>query len=139
SATLEHDILGFDYHQVGANLLQTWGFPDMLIETVRFWETPDELSQETEETTLRLCRIVQMADFTSQIVWFTSKEHALQILHDHGHQYFGLTDVEIDTCFVGLQNRLAETASLFDIEMASLVDFNAILVEARDQLVQLQP
>ena len=35
SAALEHDVLGFDYHQVGANLLQTWGFPDMLVRKLQ--------------------------------------------------------------------------------------------------------
>lgn len=137
TAELEHTILGFDHHQVGAFLLRTWKFPRVLTETIGAWEAAHTLPSEMDEATQALGHLVQMADITSQVIWADRKEVALLRLHEYGSQHLGVASVEIDACFLSLEEKLAETASLFEIEMMGLCDFQSILNEARDRLVQL--
>lgn len=39
----EREILGIDHAEVGAVLLESWGLPADIVETVRYHHTPDEL------------------------------------------------------------------------------------------------
>lgn len=137
TAAQEQALLGFNHHQVGSALLASWGLPHLLSDTIQFWEAPAFLPPGQNQATATLCRLIQMADVTSHVVWESAKEQALQKLHDYGYQYFGVAAVEIDTCFLSLESRLADTAGLFEIEVTGLNDFQSILTEARDQLVQL--
>lgn len=48
----EKELIGVTHAQVGAELLQRWGFPDYLIEAVRFHHEPHEATYYPVETAL---------------------------------------------------------------------------------------
>ena len=137
TAALERQLLGYDHHQVGAALMHDWQFPALLTDTIRSWEAPERLAPQTPKSVQELSRLIQMADMTSQVIWGNPKEQALQTLHEYGQQYFGVAAVAMDACFLSLEAKLAETAALFDIQVTDLGDFQTMLTEARDRLVQL--
>jgi diguanylate cyclase (GGDEF)-like protein len=129
--------MGFDHHQVAEVLLRHWCFPSMLIDIIRHWGTPNAWPAEMDGDTRALVHLVHMADMTCRVIWEPLKDQALKALHSEGFTFYGIAAVELDAYFLGLEANLAETAALFDIEMAKLNDFSAILDDARDQMVQV--
>ena len=43
---VEREIVGCDYGQVGAYLMESWNFPDTWVQALRYQNEPDEASQE---------------------------------------------------------------------------------------------
>lgn len=47
---LERELIGFDHHEVGAEIASAWHFPAVLQDTIRFHHTPDKAPQHQFES-----------------------------------------------------------------------------------------
>ena len=47
---LEREIIGFDHHDVGAEIAKAWRFPEVLLDTLRFHHVPDEATAHQFES-----------------------------------------------------------------------------------------
>jgi diguanylate cyclase (GGDEF)-like protein len=137
TADLERRVLGFDHHQVSTTLLQAWALPSLLTDVLLYWGTPDTLPVEVDDATQALCRLIYMADMTCDVIWHSQKDQALRTLHESGRASFGIAATEIDAYFLSLDVNLTATATLLDVDIATLNDFSTILDDARDQMMQI--
>jgi hypothetical protein len=48
----EREVIGFDYHAVGGELLRQWSLPESLWETTMFHNEPDKADRYRRETAL---------------------------------------------------------------------------------------
>ncbi len=68
---LERELIGFDHHEVGAEIARAWRFPLMLQDTIKFHHVPDEAPRHQFE-----CSIVNLGNAIAVMVvlemdWFS--------------------------------------------------------------------
>ena len=132
----EREVLGYDFHLVGEALLRSWNLPELLAGSVGSWDS--DLRTVENADILPLCRLLQTADSMSVLIYEDEKGTALRQVHELGLNHFGLSEEEIDTFIVTLQDEVGDTAASLDIDEAtSANDYERIVEEARDQVLQI--
>lgn len=136
SAEVEREILGFDHAQAAGALLQSWGMPAAIHQTVAHREDPGSLAPETERPVRQLADVVHMAGLATQIVCDHWKGEALKALHDMAQRQ-GLTRGQVDIHLLTIESSIRETASVLEIELPEGRSHYEILEEARHQMARI--
>ena len=136
-AEIEHRLLGFDHHEVGGTLLDAWSLPKLIPLTVRHLAAPDAFPVGDDAALNDLPYIMHLAGYATTVVCDSRKGPALRALTDGAQARFGLTESAIDALLIGLEDGIAEMASLFDVHLAAAESYQDILERARMQVVTL--
>ena len=137
TSDLEIDILGYDFHQVGGSLLMNWGLPSMISLTVSHWGHENLKEYVGNEQELQLCQLMKVANCASNVICELEKGKALKELHKNSSEFFGLSREEIEDFIVNLQQDVRETAKLLNLDIDDSDDYNSIVEDARQQMVQI--
>lgn len=133
----ERQILGYDYTTVGSAILKTWGMPEQIYQSVQFSENPSELPATSSVEVTELAWIMHLAELATTVICSSRKGPALSQLHETVSSRFEIPDAEIDAFIIGLENGVAETAALLNIDMNKIESFDKIIEQARMQMVQV--
>jgi len=134
----EKDTLGFDFHEVGAALLNSWGMPQVICSAVALWESDLQeisTSESDSEDVVTLCQFLKFSDACAELLCSDSKADALTTAYQRGAEILGLTRDEIDAFVGGLQEDLRSTEESFS--MPIMTDIQAVLDEARHQAIDI--
>lgn len=132
----EQRVLGFDHHQVGSALLESWELPAVIVNAVRYQGTPADFAGE-EALESNFVYIMHMALHATSVICDSRKGPALQSLNDLATEHFELPESEVEAFLIGLQTGIAETASLLNIDLGDTVPHDEILQNARMQMVNI--
>jgi diguanylate cyclase (GGDEF)-like protein len=136
SAELEAKELGYDFHQVGGVLLQSWELPEVISQTVRFWGDPRQVPDAAGEAIRKLSRIMHLADLTSSVIWDSHKGSTFQRLQALALEFYGLSDGEVDLLIASLEEDVAELQAMLNLDVAQ-ESYESIVNQARSEMVQL--
>lgn len=133
----ERQVLGFDYPSVGSAILQAWGMPEQIYQSVRFAEKPSDLPVTFSEDVAELSWIMHLAELATTVICASRKGPALALLHETVSARFEIPESEVDAFIIGLENGVAETAKLLNIDMNEMDSFDKIIEKARMQMVHV--
>ncbi len=136
-ASLEAEQLGYDSHEVGAALLDSWQLPPLIVQTVRGWGDPEHVSDDAEEPVGMLARIMALANATATVLCRPQQcGSALKTLYALGTEYCGVSEDEIDAFVVSLEQDVSEMASMLNMDVDG-ESYQGILDRARMEMVQI--
>ncbi|MBS3953399.1 MAG: HDOD domain-containing protein [Methylomicrobium sp.] len=88
---LEQEIMGFNYAEVGAELIHDWGLPDSLAETIRWQLNP--CAAQTNKTDAHLLYLA--VKLTDMVDMDTNVEEVLSAAPDSTLRTLGLTEFQV--------------------------------------------
>lgn len=133
---VERELLGYDFHQVGAALLQSWGLPPAISTAVGAWSNPAALADATDEATAKLTRIVHLANGATSVICSEEKGLALARVHEVAQTEFGLSEDESDTWIVDLEQHVQDLSDALEIAVET-ESFRDIVDRARNETVRI--
>ncbi len=133
TAALERELLGYDFHQVGGALLRAWSLPELISDTVRWFDDPEN-APELPDPVRELIRIVSVADLMSDVICGSDKGTALRRAHEVAEHRFGIVEDELDQCIVNMEQDIAHAAGLLRIAVGA-ESHRGILERARGQML----
>ncbi len=137
TAELERENLGFDHLQVGAMLLNSWQLPTLICSTLESQESDPHTEEEDDGPESKFKRIFQMAHHTTRLICAEDKGTALQTLYDAGAEHFSLSQADIDSFILQLEVEINDTAALLKFDPPNTEQYERIINEARNQMVQI--
>jgi len=126
----EKERYGLDHREVGELILTRWKFPASFIVC----QKSSSLSRNVDEL-LPLVRICAMASQMSAFI--CEPEAGLSEVFDDLELRFGLTEPLIHEVVAGSLREVDEVAHMFELEVGSTRDTEALMRKARDVLSQL--
>ena len=128
----ERQLLGFDHHMIGSELLRRWGLPEVLVLAVRDWSLPGDADVSNS-----LCQIVQIADDIATVICTETKGEAYVESHELSSKYFGLSAGEVDDFVLTLKEEVESLANILDVEVDNQADYSELLDTAKQQMVEI--
>jgi diguanylate cyclase (GGDEF)-like protein len=137
SLTIEERCLGFSSADVGAALLKSWQLPSVVWMTVGFMHRPSELPAVVDAAVRKLVELMHVAASVEAILCDEDKARHLSYMHTLCLQRFGLSESEVDAFLVGLESGIKETAEMLSIQLEPGQSYQALIDQARMQMVQV--
>jgi HD-like signal output (HDOD) protein/GGDEF domain-containing protein len=130
--TLEKSVLGFNYRELGARLLDQWALPGTLVGSINLRLRPDaiELLAPAEQT---LPRILRLAECLADLM-VDHRHPALQELLAQPARRGTLTSDQVEELIAAVQAKVDPLADLFSCELPPGVDYRDVLLEAHRQM-----
>ncbi len=136
-AALEREMLGFDRHEAASILLRSWQIPELLWQSVLWYGQPDAAPPEVSSEVRELAVMLHLADTTASLIGDDNKGEVLGALVDLAREHYGLAAAETEAFVVGLEGGIRETALLLNVKLPSAESHEALLDQARRQLMEL--
>ena len=134
---LEREYLGFDRHQAASILLRAWQLPELLWQSVLHYGAPEAIPADASEPVRQLSVLLHLADTIALLIQEDDKGAALGMLVERAREHFGLAAAETEAFVVGLEGGITETAMLLNVRLPSTESHEALLDQARRQLMEL--
>lgn len=134
---LEREVFGFDRYEAAAVLLRSWQLPELLWQSVLWYGRPDDAPPDVAPGVRELAVLLHVADATASLIDAGNRGEALGALVDLACEHFGLAAAETEAFVIGLEGGIQETAMLLDVKLPSTESHEALLEQARRQLVEL--
>ena len=133
-AAAETAALGMNHAEVGAMLAEQWKLPPVLTMPIKHHHAPEQV----EDAALR--KVVDVVYASSRAADVFADEQAAMAIADvrtvlQGRN--GLTAADADALLAEIGKKTKEVASLFEINIGTNADFDAILRKANEALVEL--
>lgn len=135
TAAQERSVLGYDYYDVGGQLLEKWELPERIHCTIAQAGNPGEAEGEAEVRLL--ARLSAVASVAARVLFAEDKGSALQELHTAAREHVQLEEEEIESFLVELESKIRETASLLDISLDQSQSYDQVVADARMQMMQI--
>jgi diguanylate cyclase (GGDEF)-like protein len=133
----ERQLLGFTSSEVGESLLGRWGLPQSIVAAAthaeRLGTLPDDAAFETQE----LAQVTALGVCAGRVLFDGQGGVRLKEFQDEAARAYKLSEASVDEVLESLQAGVLETAATFAIELPANRTYDAILAEARDQLMAL--
>jgi diguanylate cyclase (GGDEF)-like protein len=135
SETIERERLGFTSSQVGEALLAAWGVPELIRVAASFAERLEALPATAPEETRRLAGLTELAVLAASVFFDEDKTEPLTRFSDAAERRHALGPADVDALVRTLERGVTETAEMFSLDIPSGLSYQAILDEARMQMV----
>jgi diguanylate cyclase (GGDEF)-like protein len=132
---MERDAMGFDHTQLSASLLSGWNLPDALTETVRVAASL-ELIDELPISERTLPRVVYVAELLACTI-SDGRAVALAELLELGKKWRELERVDWDWFVTDVEQRVAQVADVFNLQLPEALDYRDMLGRAHAQLASV--
>ncbi|MBI3465728.1 MAG: HDOD domain-containing protein [Planctomycetes bacterium] len=129
---MERDAMGFDHTQLSACLLSGWNLPDALTQAVRVAASLD-LIDELPIPERTLPRVVYVAELLACTI-SDGRAAALAELLQLGRQWRELEGADWDWFVTDIEQRVAQVADVFNLQLPSALDYRDMLSRAHAQL-----
>ena len=132
-APLEVQAMGFDHTELTARLLEHWGLPPLLVDTIR-WTPADESAMS--DVTHRQREILELAEMTAQLL-AERRPDVLPRLLKAGHDYRGIAKEPLDQLVERLEGKVAQLANVLSLQLSGGLDYRDVLTRAHAQLADV--
>lgn len=133
---LEEEALGANHAEVGAYLLQRWGLPEEITESIRHHHRPEALNGRDPAVIDRAYRL-HFASLIGQLqVAPTDPALVANLLRLAGER-FQLDAERLEKFLESLHEKIAEFAALIDVPIGPALHYPTVLANATEQLAQL--
>ncbi len=130
---LEQEAIGFDHRTLSAEMMRSWGLPELLSNAIALQSKPEEITHPKNTQVATLAQILRLADLATQLV----VHHRLSVLPklvEEGQEYCRLSKRQINSLVEELQQRVDQLAEGMAIELMANRDYQTVLLEAHAQL-----
>ena len=134
---LEREVMGFDHYQVGATMLEGWELPSLIVEPIAYLGDLAALPDDCHEDVKEIAKILHLARVATSLICGQKRGRALVTLEEEAQRQFGLSHQEVETFALGLENGIVETAALLNLDVERGTPHDALLAEARQQMVNI--
>jgi diguanylate cyclase (GGDEF)-like protein len=133
SATLEAT-----HASLGAEMLESWGFPDQLVTLARCHDLDlDEVLSSLEEDGGEELAVANVASALGDFMVGLNPVRSLEKVQVLCNRELGLTNSEIDAYWDAVRSRLSETSEMLATDLSQLPPPGELLAAAREQLVAI--
>jgi diguanylate cyclase (GGDEF)-like protein len=131
----EHELLGFSSAEAGEALLRSWGLPELIVlgasYPARLAALPEDASPEARE----LATVTSLALLAAAVFFDEDRGAALRRFSAEAKRHYGLHDEDLDAIVARVETDVRETAEVLSLELPPGVSYQAILEDARLQMV----
>lgn len=133
---VEQGTFGFDHTTIGAELMKRWQLPQTMIDCSRKHHNPPETFRlESKEDQLSVS--LALAATVGEYYISTNKGEALQRLRKLAENHLKYNEEQMQGLLQRIDQRISESASLFEMNSEELGDPTDLMAEANSQLAHL--
>lgn len=129
----EQDMLGVTHAATGSWLLAQWNFPDRFRLAIAGSDDPDRVPSQDERARFVYC--VNLSGKIAEVFLYEMGNEALQLLQQQAESWLGLSSEAFLEILEKTKLHLTETEQLFETEIPTWTDPQAILDSAREALL----
>ena len=133
---LEQRRCGMDHASVSAFILDRWRLPKEMTEAIRHHHRAAGGSYTTDISERRAW-LLEFASRAAYLLLYPEQTSILQALQKLALERFRMNDETLHQFLVSLSRKMAEFASLLQVDLGNFVDFESILARASEELVRL--
>lgn len=133
-AGAETRVLGMNHAEVGGLLADQWKLPPLLAAPIANHEAPAELSDTSLQ---KLSQLVHISSRCADVFVDEGAAVAISYVRDQCATHFSLGEADTDAMLDEIGKRTREVASLFEINIGSINEYEAILKKANEALVEM--
>jgi len=133
-AQLEQQALGMTHADVGGILGAQWRLPPLLTTPIAFHVTPEKV---TDKSLRKLTEMVRVAGRCADVFVDAMPAPAITDVRQMCLQLYKMNEPDCDTLLDEIGSRSKEVASLFEINMGTSLEYDAILKKANEALVEI--
>lgn len=133
-APLEQQALGMTHADVGGILATQWKLPPLLTTPIAFHAAPEKV---TDPSLRKLTELVRLAGRCADVFVDVMPAPAIADVRQICMQNYKMSQPDCDALLDEIGTRSKEVASLFEINMGSSLEYDAILKKANEALVEI--
>ena len=131
---VEQEAVGMNHADVGGILAAQWKLPPLLSAPIAFHHAPDQV----EDASLRkLTELVAMSGRCADVFVNEQAADSIAAVRKMGQQIGGMSEADVDALLDDIGKRTKEVANLFEINIGSAANYEAILKRANETLVEI--
>ncbi len=131
--TVELDCFGVDHSIVSAKIAEHWGFPNNLIQPLKYHHTPHAYLEEDEEM-IRNIRACYLSDLLVKIYQSNNPEQYHSQFRTDAKQLLGLSVLDVNAILKNVHKQIDQTANCFGLNREMSKSVEEILQEANLRL-----
>jgi len=131
--SLEQQALGLTHGAVGSWLLAQWNLPDRLRLAVAGSDDPSRIPAQDERARFAYC--VSLSGMIAEIFLRETNDEYLQMVNHQASSLLQLTPVRLMDALETIKERLPDTERIFEIDLQTWDDPQAIVESARESLL----
>jgi diguanylate cyclase (GGDEF)-like protein len=133
-AQLEQAELGLTHADVGGILAEQWKLPPVLACPIAYHHNTTAVS---DPQVRRLTEVVSMAGRSADVFADEQPAQAIIEVRNWGRTIAGLSDADCDALLDEIGKKTREVAKLFEINIGSGAEYDAILKKANETLIEI--
>lgn len=133
-AAAETRVLGMNHAEVGGLLAEQWKLPPLLASPIAHHENPTNIS---DPALRRLSELVYISSRCADVFVDEQPSASISAVRQNCAQMFQLSEADTDAMLDEIGKRTKEVATLFEINIGSTVEYEAILKKANEALVDM--
>ncbi len=133
-AQVEEQMLQLTHAQTAAVFCELWKLPPLLATPISYHDKPDEV---TDPALKKLAEVVHLAGRCADVFVDADPNVAIADVRKYAKEHYGIDAEACDEMLSLISTRTKEVAPLFEIQIASSSNFEAILKKANETLVEL--
>jgi signal transduction histidine kinase/ActR/RegA family two-component response regulator len=133
---LEEEHVGVNHAEVGAYLLRQWGLPEEITEAIRHHHRPDALHGRSAVVTDRAYRL-HFASLIGQLQLAPHEPSLVKELLRVAEERFHLDAGLLEKFLAPLHEKIAEFASLINVEIGAPLHYPVLLAQSAEQLAHI--
>jgi diguanylate cyclase (GGDEF)-like protein len=133
-APLEQQVLGMTHADVGGILAVQWKLPPLLTTPIAFHVAPEKVA---DPTLRKLTELVQLAGRCADVFVDAMPAAAIADVRQICLQLHKMSEPDCDALLDEIGSRSKEVASLFEINLGTSLEYDAILKKANEALVEI--
>jgi len=132
-SSAEKMTIGADHPYIGSSVVQNWGFPDVLVEPIRYHEEPHRL--KTSDGKIRqITDIVALSGILSTVYLSKKPGEVVNRFKLQAKRRLQLTDKKLEDFLDRVHTEVQETAKFFDLKITNQKSVAEVLQIANAEL-----
>ncbi len=132
-ASFERERFGADHAAIGAELAAHWNLPEMLVESIRHHEAPDDAPEEVR--TMVYC--VALGNTVADLFGGTAPAETLQTLNARAEAWLDISGHDLEPLLAEVHQDTLEMRRLFNLPSGEMGRAEDVLMKANEALLQL--
>lgn len=132
-SAIESEKLDGNHAEVGSALVESWGLPPLLIESIRLHEKADE----ADENMRQLIRVVNAGAFAAEVIEHPEDQDRVSSYLDLYADWFGFEKEQANELLETICSNAKETQRLFELPTGDLMNPSEIFARANQALEQI--
>jgi diguanylate cyclase (GGDEF)-like protein len=131
---VEQETLGMTHADVGGILAAQWKLPPLLAAPISYHHTPEQVQ---DPQLRKLAELAGIAGRSADVFVDEQAAPAIALVRQSAQKQFQLSEADCDLLLDEIGKKTREVASLFEINIGSNIEYEAILRKANEALVEI--